>query len=152
MSIISQYLRGVHLHCEQQFFSLGQAVRQQAWLLAGQYCRVFCSAMDSHFMDEEQLLFPAFEAVTGLRRGPTEVMRHEHEQMRALMAEMHQSLLRQDEAGFNGQADTLLLLMQQHQTREENILYAICDQQLAERARLLAGLQGHGMAGALLPE
>jgi hemerythrin-like domain-containing protein len=39
-----------------------------------------------HFGVEESVLFPRFEQSTGMYRGPTQVMRGEHVQMRQLLA------------------------------------------------------------------
>ena len=46
----------------------------------------FDAEMRAHLGCEEELLFPAFEAATGMTEaGPTFVMRAEHVQMRALL-------------------------------------------------------------------
>lgn len=73
-------------------------------------------------------MFPAFEAATGMTQGPTQVMRMEHRQMRGLMAQMQQAWAERDGEAFAGAAETLLILMQQHNMKEENILYPMCDQ------------------------
>jgi DUF438 domain-containing protein len=62
--------------------------------------------------------------------GPTEVMRGEHRQMRDLLAQMRASLANRDSDDFGGNAETLLIMMQQHNMKEENILYPMCDNAL----------------------
>jgi hemerythrin-like domain-containing protein len=62
--------------------------------------------------------------------GPTEVMRGEHRQMRDLLAQMEGALAVRDSDTFGGAAETLLILMQQHNMKEENILYPMCDNAL----------------------
>jgi hemerythrin-like domain-containing protein len=62
--------------------------------------------------------------------GPTEVMRGEHRQMRDLLAQMKDALTSRDADAFSGAAETLLILMQQHNMKEENILYPMCDNAL----------------------
>jgi hemerythrin-like domain-containing protein len=62
--------------------------------------------------------------------GPTEVMRGEHRQMRDLLGQMKGALASKDSDAFGGAADTLLILMQQHNMKEENILYPMCDNAL----------------------
>ena len=80
------------------------------------------------------MLFPAFEDATGMRMGPTQVMRMEHEQMRAMMNAAAAALAGGDREGFLGQVDSLLITMQQHNMKEENVLYPMCDQHLAIEA------------------
>ena len=86
--------------------------------------------MTAHFEAEEGVLFPAFEAATGMGHGPTEMMRHEHEQMRTLLAQLESACDAHDGDGYSGIAETLLMLMQQHNMKEENILYPMCDRVL----------------------
>ena len=86
--------------------------------------------LETHFASEEELLFPAFEAATGMTSGPTEVMRGEHRQMRDLLAQMQAAVTSRDSDAFGGAAETLLILMQQHNMKEENILYPMCDNAL----------------------
>ncbi|HFC53637.1 MAG TPA: hemerythrin domain-containing protein, partial [Gammaproteobacteria bacterium] len=80
---------------------------------------------------EEEVLFPAIEEAIGSSMGPTQVMRLEHEQMRGLLGEMEQALVAKDADAFLGGAETLLVLMQQHNAKEEQIVYPLSDQVLA---------------------
>jgi DUF438 domain-containing protein len=72
-------------------------------------------------------------------------MRGEHRQMRDLLAQMKLALDERDGEGFGGAAETLLIMMQQHNMKEENILYPMCDNALggsvvgATLAQRLAG-------------
>jgi hemerythrin-like domain-containing protein len=71
--------------------------------------------------------------------GPTLVMRGEHKEMRAILARLQDALERKDADDFAGEAETLLIMMQQHNMKEENILYPMCDSTLAaEREALTA--------------
>ncbi|MBS0614631.1 MAG: hemerythrin domain-containing protein, partial [Proteobacteria bacterium] len=83
-----------------------------------------------HFSAEESRLFPSFEAATGTTAGPTSVMREEHAQLRELMEGCGEALASHDANGFAGQAETLLILLQQHNAKEENILYPMCERML----------------------
>ena len=83
-----------------------------------------------HLAQEEALLFPAVEAVTGmLDAGPTHVMRLEHEQMRAVLDQMVAAAERGDSSELLDLGDTLHILIQQHNVKEEGMLYP-----MAERA------------------
>ena len=98
--------------------------------------------MKAHFEAEEGLLFPAFEAATGMSAGPTQMMRHEHEQMRSLLSQLEAACEAHDSEDYAGVAETLLMLMQQHNMKEENILYPMCDQALGAEAERIAAEMG----------
>ncbi len=66
-------------------------------------------------------------------RGPTQVMRGEHVQMRQLLAAAETALAERDADDYMGNAETLLIMMQQHNVKEENVLYPMCDQHLADQ-------------------
>ena len=103
----------------------------------------FQKELETHFCTEEEVLFPAFEATTGMTGGPTQMMRFEHAQMRDLMDQMRVALSGRNDDNFAGAAETLLILMQQHNMKEENILYPMCDRSLAAQADTLgAALSG----------
>jgi hemerythrin-like domain-containing protein len=100
----------------------------------------FDRSMRRHFDMEEQVLFPAFERVTGMTMGPTQVMRSEHAQMRGLLDQMAAALDGDPEAVLD-QGDTLLMLVQQHNRKEEGVLYPMCDARLGgEWASVAAAL------------
>ena len=77
------------------------------------------------------MLFPAFETASGMVAGPSQVMRFEHAQMRDLLGQIEQAATQQNLDQFSGSAETLLVLMQQHNMKEENILYPMCEQSLS---------------------
>ena len=95
--------------------------------------------MEVHFGREEQILFPAFEQKTGMTGGgPTHVMRAEHEQIRGVLKDMKDSLDRGDYQRIFDQAETMLILIQQHNSKEEQILYPMLDQHLGEDLEQIA--------------
>jgi iron-sulfur cluster repair protein YtfE (RIC family) len=134
-----------HKHCDDLFARAEQACAEGDWADGAAGFTRLERELESHFQSEEELLFPAFESATGMRSGPTAMMRAEHGQMRELLARMGADLAARDGDAFGGDAETLLILMQQHNMKEENILYPMCDQVLgsgtvgtALRARLEA--------------
>ena len=54
--------------------------------------------------------------------GPTRMMRMEHEQMRQLFSELAEALENRDKDGYLGLSETLMILMQQHNMKEEQVL------------------------------
>jgi iron-sulfur cluster repair protein YtfE (RIC family) len=96
--------------------------------------KAFEAAMLRHFAMEEEVLFPAFEDATGMHGGgPTAVMRMEHVQMKKVLEQMAQAAARSDVQGLLDQGDTLLMLIQQHNVKEEGMLYPMADRALAAR-------------------
>jgi hemerythrin-like domain-containing protein len=124
---ITAHLFQHHKHCDELFADAEEACANSDWGAGEQAFTLLRNQLETHFSSEEELLFPAFEAATGMTSGPTEVMRGEHRQMRDLLAQMQGALTSQDRDEFGGAAETLLILMQQHNMKEENILYPMCD-------------------------
>jgi iron-sulfur cluster repair protein YtfE (RIC family) len=142
MSSIKDFMVGDHHRCDDLFADAEQAVAAQAWDRASAAFGSFQAAMQQHFAAEEDVLFPAFELKSGMTMGPTQVMRVEHAQMRELMAAAQESLLVKDADDYAGNAETLLIMMQQHNMKEEHVLYPMCDEQLKDQmATLLVQLQ-----------
>lgn len=119
-----------HKHCDEIFARAEEACANGDWAVGSEAFALLNDQLETHFKSEEELLFPAFESATGMTSGPTEVMRGEHRQMRELLAQMKGALADQDSDTFGGAAETLLILMQQHNMKEENILYPMCDNAL----------------------
>ncbi|MBI5752265.1 MAG: hemerythrin domain-containing protein [Hydrogenophilales bacterium] len=134
MDRIGNYLAPDHRRCDDYFSAAEEAALQSEWEAAAAQFNQFLIAMKHHFDKEETVLFPAFEQSTHLTAGPTEVMRMEHTQMRELFQDMQQALASRDANAFAGTAETLLILMQQHNLKEEQMLYRMCDQMLARES------------------
>ena len=137
MNTVFSVLSSDHRRCDERFAEVEQAVAAAAWDDAERAFARLRDAMQCHFDAEETLLFPAFEAQTGMRSGPTQVMRDEHAQMRGLLAAAKAALDERTADDYSGVAETLLIMMQQHNMKEENVLYPMCDQQLSSQIDLL---------------
>lgn len=142
MSHPTQILPDHHRHCDNLFVAAEESVQRGDWAAAASSFRRFHDQMKAHFEAEEGLLFPAFEAATGMSAGPTKMMRYEHEQMRSLLAQLAAACEARDGEGYAGAAETLLMLMQQHNMKEENILYPMCEQALGAEAERLGATIG----------
>ncbi|HUW36721.1 MAG TPA: hemerythrin domain-containing protein [Rhodocyclaceae bacterium] len=134
MSSPTQLLPDHHKHCDDLFVAAEDAAARADWAAATTAFDRFRAQMAAHFEAEETVLFPDFEATTGMSDGPTQMMRYEHEQMRSLLEQLAQACAARDGDGYAGVAETLLMLLQQHNMKEENILYPMCDQALGPRA------------------
>lgn len=126
-----------HRECDALLADAEDAVGHGDWTLACVRFGAFRAELEAHFMAEESELFPRFEAVTGMTDGPTRVMRGEHAIMREALAGIADALARQDADEFAGEAETLFVLLQQHNLKEESVLYPMCDQRLAAEAQTL---------------
>lgn len=139
MDTISRFMTRDHRVCDDLFTAAENAAGKSDWTACAQNFGKFHDAMEHHFAMEEQVLFPAFEAQTGMTLGPTQVMRSEHVQMREALKRMADAVARQNADAYLGESETLLILMQQHNIKEESVLYPMSEQALGIRqAELIA--------------
>lgn len=134
MQSITDTMKADHRRCDELFVHVEQQGASGDWAVTGNKYMEFRQAMEHHFAMEEQVLFPDFEQASGSTMGPTQVMRMEHQQMRGLFDDMAQAMTARDTDGFLGGAETLLVLMQQHNSKEQEILYPMTDQVLASQS------------------
>ncbi len=137
MNEITEYLTEDHEHCDHLFAEAENAVDAGDWSLAVDRFAALRQDVRRHFAREEDILFPAFEARTGMVGGPTSVMRDEHEQMRNTLEAMAATVAGRDARTFLGLSETLLMLMRQHNMKEERILYPMADQAMPDAAVLV---------------
>jgi hemerythrin-like domain-containing protein len=120
-----------HRSCDELWTRVEAAGEEGAESIAAAWRR-FDRSLRGHLAMEEEVLFPAFEAATGMTdSGPTFVMRMEHDQMRGLLDQMGAALERGDHDALLDQGDTLLMLIQQHNQKEEGMLYPMSERALA---------------------
>jgi hemerythrin HHE cation binding domain-containing protein len=95
-----------------------------------------------HFRIEEELLFPVFEARSGMVDGPTAFLRDEHRQARKALALMRQGLRRSDADAYGDGLRLFESVLPGHNSREEHFLCPTLDGLLrpSERALLVARL------------
>lgn len=62
------------------------------------------------------------------------MMRMEHAQMRQLMADMEAAVAHEDDERYLGLSETMMMVMQQHNMKEEQMLYPMTDQVFAADA------------------
>lgn len=142
MERISELLAAHHAHCDELFAAAEAAVARGDIAGAREAFARFRDEMERHLGSEEQRLFPALEAVTGSSGGPTAVMRGEHDMMRELFDRLAAALQATDIEAYEQAVTTLVILMGQHNHKEENILYPICDRMLqADSAELVQALR-----------
>ncbi|MBT3309344.1 MAG: hemerythrin domain-containing protein [Gammaproteobacteria bacterium] len=132
MEQISTIMTNQHRLCDDHFAALENAASTGDWETAESAWKRFNQSMLDHFDNEESLLFPAFESMTGNTQGPTQMMRMEHKQMRSLLEGLQQAVENHYTEQVLGVADTIMLMIQQHNMKEEQILYPMIDNAVGE--------------------
>jgi len=127
---ISQFMTNEHRECDTIFAEAEQAAANGDWEKAEKAFLKFSNETLRHFKREENELFPAFEAQTGNTQGPTQVMRYEHDQVRGLIGKMAEALETQDKDAYLSLCESMMILLQQHNMKEEQMLYAMCERVL----------------------
>ena len=130
MKTLLEFMQIHHGQCD-QLYADGEnsLLDEQMEEVVGQIT-TFLSEMERHFLMEETVLFPTFEDISGMHQDPSQVMSMEHQQIRNLLARMSDAVTRMDRDEILEVGETLLILMQQHNMKEEGILYPMVDQHL----------------------
>jgi iron-sulfur cluster repair protein YtfE (RIC family) len=133
MTTIAELMGRGHAACD--------ALLERAKDAAGDWTRAIVAhgalrhELERHIAMEERVLFPAFEKHSGMSgSGPTQVMRTEHGQLRALLEALSGAVRDRDEKRYLRFADALDGLLRQHNAKEERILYPMLDAALGARA------------------
>jgi hemerythrin-like domain-containing protein len=146
MSSIPEYMTSKHRECDEIFSEAETAVADKNWPLALEKWQCFACELTEHFTQEEEVLFPKFEAATGMTAGPTQVMRMEHKQMRALVQDLDNALAAKEKDEYLGLSETLMVMMQQHNMKEEMMLYPMMAQHLSDGEQLIEGFKASVVA------
>lgn len=141
MHTIAEFMSTDHQACDEVFARAEEAALAGNWGEAETSFETFSSDMARHFRMEEEVLFPALLDANG-PVGPVQVMRMEHEQMNDLIEQLSAALHNRNSQAYGGVSETLLIVMQQHNLKEEQILYPIADRLLEATANaMLSRLQ-----------
>ncbi len=143
MTNITSFMTNDHRECDNAFVDFENMIAEQNWGELKNSWDTFSNKLNHHFEMEETVLFPAFESATGMTNGPTAVMRSEHQQMRNLCLEIEQAVTSQNEDQCQGIADTLMIMIQQHNMKEEQMLYPMTDQH-TNAADVIANMKSVG--------
>ena len=127
---ISQFMTQEHRECDTGFAKAEQLVATEKWKEAEEAFLDFSNETLLHFKREEEELFPAFEAQTGSAEGPTQVMRYEHDQVRGLIGKLAEAIESKEKDAYLSLCESMMILLQQHNMKEEQMLYAMCDRVL----------------------
>ena len=138
MASISDFFSAQHRACDRAFEQMEEAVSRNDWPQAEALYQELSRDTLQHFSNEEEGLFPLFEEKTGMQAGPTQVMRGEHVELRELLQRMGDAVQARDREEVLGTAETFFLFLQQHNVKEEQVLYPMADQALQGSLQELA--------------
>ncbi len=133
MSDIKEFLTNDHKACDEAFAAMEDAVAAKSSDAEKLY-ENFSNDLVNHFSMEEIVLFPMLAQESSEANGATKAMEMEHEQMRTLLSKMRKAVESMDKESFFSLSETLMILMQQHNMKEEQILYTLAQQHLGEDA------------------
>ena len=129
-----------HQHCDRLLALAEASVGGADWAAIGAATAALVAAMDRHFALEEDVVFPALAQVFLVAENPIEIMCSEHAQMRQLFGDLGDAVRACDKTGVLGILETLHFSVQQHNYKEEGVIYPMADGALPERAADIAAL------------
>ncbi len=132
MQPLSDIFIDQHRLCDERFAEVENAASRGEWEQADVAWQRFRASMEEHFENEETVIFPEYEQRVGVTTGPVHMMRMEHQQMRTLFEVLDAAISGHHKEQVLGVADTLMLMVQQHNMKEEQILYPMIDDQIRQ--------------------
>jgi len=131
-----------HRDCDARWAELEELLDDTDTGQATEAWKEFDQGMRRHFAMEEEVLFPAFESRSGMGGGgPTAMMKMEHRQMLGLLDQIGVAMDSGETEDVLDLGDTLLMVIQQHNIKEEGMLYPMAENMLSgEWAELAAQL------------
>jgi iron-sulfur cluster repair protein YtfE (RIC family) len=122
----TQCLEVDHKHLDATLLESEQAAHGGSFAEARKRFDAFASGLVRHIDAEEDTLFPELEELEPGARGPTSVMRAEHEELRALLAHIAADLAAAT-PGWQASVHRLKETLLTHNTKEERMLYPMAD-------------------------
>lgn len=132
--MILEFMRDDHRACDHLFIEAENALAAKKSEDAKIFFESFYQATNHHFDMEERELFITFEKRTGMMGGPTQMMRYEHQQLRSLLESMRLALSENRNDDFFGIGESMMIMLQQHNMKEEQMLYPMIDRALESDA------------------
>ena len=137
-SVITDSFTTDHHRCDLLLAEAERTLAGRDWQSISAAVASLVTAMEHNFRLEEGVLFPELAQVFRVAANPIEVMRGEHAQMRALFADLEQAVAERDQTTGRGVLETLHFLVQQHNYKEEAVLYPMADGALPGRGVAIA--------------
>lgn len=128
--MITEIMTKDHRDCDLFFEKIDQLIQKKDFDKIVKTLSTWKMKNFNHFEIEENLLFKELEAKIGSKIPPVQMMEHEHIQIRNLICETIDNFNLDDIKTFLGNIDTCFMMIQQHNIKEEQILYPLIDREL----------------------
>lgn len=135
--MILEFMRDDHRACDHLYTEAENALADKKIDEAKTLFDAFYRATNHHFDMEERELFITFEKRTGMMGGPTQMMRYEHQQLRTQLESMLKALTEGKHDDFFGIGESFMIMLQQHNMKEEQMLYPMIDRALEGDAEIM---------------
>ena len=133
---VTDYLQTDHRRLDGILERFQEEVNENKWAEASRDFREFSLGLKRHINAEEEILFPLFEEKTGMHdAGPTAVMRMEHKDIKELLDRTLEAAESGDGARTREAKDALIMILADHNMKEEHILYPESDSFLTDAER-----------------
>lgn len=133
MESICSYLEADHCRCDALFAHLVACVARRSWEAADMAMEAFGRALRLHLKMEEDVIFAALEQRVRGEPAPLAALRHEHHLLRGLAQRLAEAAAERRVVDFAGHADAFGIVLHQHSTKEDSVMYPIADRLLRPR-------------------
>lgn len=142
MDTIVNILSRDHSHCDELLLQAELNMEKHRWELGLVMFRKFKQTLVRHLTVEETALFPALAEVMSASVPSINAMRVEHQKIMQVLRELDSAVGERDMDQFVGRAKALNLILQQHNCREEHMLYSISGQiPAAKKEQIIAAVR-----------
>jgi len=135
--MIKEFMTQDHRECDNLYAPVEEAISKGDFERALELFIPFKQAMLRHFAMEEEVLFPKMEEFLGSGEGPIYVMKMEHAQIRSILDQMGEAIEAKNQQKALGFGETFMIMTQQHNMKEEQILYTMAEQLPLEKEKIL---------------
>ncbi|MRJ02707.1 MAG: hemerythrin domain-containing protein [Epsilonproteobacteria bacterium] len=140
--MIQEFMTRDHRECDALYAPLEEAISKGEWDRALELFVPFKRGMLRHFAMEEEVLFPAMEEFVGGGEGPIYVMKMEHNQIRSIINSLGEAIEAKDQQKALGYGETFMIMTQQHNMKEEQILYPMAEQLPLDQNGIVEKMEG----------
>ncbi|MCP4188973.1 MAG: hemerythrin domain-containing protein [Gammaproteobacteria bacterium] len=132
MTIITEFFSKQHRECDAILEQMEQALNAEDWTTGAEKFAKMKQDIIDHLANEEEILFPMFQEKTGMQGGPVMVMLGEHVEIKSLIERIDNAITVQDTDEALDTTETLFMFLQQHNVKEEQMLYPMTDEALRD--------------------
>ncbi|MGB5831091.1 MAG: hemerythrin domain-containing protein [Thiohalocapsa sp.] len=129
-----------HQRCDRLLATAESRIGSGDWSAIATAVQALIRSMQEHFRIEEQTLFPRLAEIFLVSAQPIEELCSEHTQMRRLFEDFGAAVEARDKHACAGVLETLHFSAQQHNYKEEAVLYPMADGALRETGAEVAAL------------